>query len=1072
MVLDMRGLQSFISDLRKAGGNQEKVHKRISKELAKIRKAFQKSQKLKGYDRKKYICKLLYVYMMGYEIDFGHIEAVNLLSSEKYSEKHVGYLACTLLLNEGHEMVTLITHSMKRDLNSKNPFSQALALTAIANIGGQEQAEALSQDVQKLLVSSHTQPDVRKKAALTLLKLYRKYPEIMPPEEWNSRVLNLLAGMNLGVITSVMSLVLALSADHPAEYKEAVPKAIHLISKLILQQNEYHKKYMYYGIRAPWLQIKLFRLLQYFPSPEDPSKIKNIMDAIERLITIAKRFLQGSSDRKSSVSRINALHSVLFEALNLAIHYDQDSRLLVEAANLLGRFLDDRDTNLRYLALDTMSRLAFTEHDTVVDAIRRKQNTILLALKDPDISIRRRALDLLYSMCNTNNAGQIVGELLDYCALADYAIREELVLKIAILAEKYATDLEWYVDVMLTLISQSGDFASPEIWYRIVQIVTNAENDELSKYAASTVFNTVSEPSAHERCIQVSAYLLGEFGYLIAEEPKSQPMEQFRVLLTKFQVANLTTKCILMNSFMKFYNLYEDDALRMKIRNLFKRLSDHVDPEIQQRAVEYHQLAQVSDHTMQVCLEQMPPFPERVGEASILIEMIKKREAVSAEKGVRRKKHHETVENNNVRVLKGSVGGLKELKHPTEEDEDQQQNGTPNMIDMEQQEGTGGDMNQDIDLLDDLLGLGPSTVTTNNTAIESNMYPQDNNYYGNQTQSPPQQPQSMGGGLELDDIFGDTSNVPQQPQHDVYNQGASPFDEDPYGGGYNMAEESARVAQQRQQQMESSGFTTEDLISQNKQTGPQVDEEAQKQAEIFHKKLTIQNKGVAIEVEKLQVALESEFHGFEGRVKLMYGNKTSTTIEKVRFEYEPISEVDVSFSQNSPLITGDAQISQYVKIACKKPFARSIHMSLYFECQRQDYRLNIRLPVHLHKFVTPQHFDQADEFFAEWNKISKGASGEQQEVFKAPGDINLKRADKILQGHGLSVMKHIDPKSHNFVSAGVFHSRDAGDTLATVRLECNMQKQAYRLTVRSDNSIVSEEIAKSLKDHLSTEEEE
>lgn len=46
---------------------------------------------MSGYDRKKYVCKLLYIYMLGYDIDFGHIEAVNLLSSSKYSEKHMVY---------------------------------------------------------------------------------------------------------------------------------------------------------------------------------------------------------------------------------------------------------------------------------------------------------------------------------------------------------------------------------------------------------------------------------------------------------------------------------------------------------------------------------------------------------------------------------------------------------------------------------------------------------------------------------------------------------------------------------------------------------------------------------------------------------------------------------------------------------------------------------------------------------------------------------------------------------------------------------------------------------------------
>jgi AP-2 complex subunit alpha len=46
-------------------------------------------------------------------------------------------------------------------------------------------------------------------------------------------------------------------------------------------------------------------------------------------------------------------------------------------------------------------------------------------------------------------------------------MREELVLKIAILAEKYNGDMSWYVDVILQLISLAGDFVSEDIWYFI-----------------------------------------------------------------------------------------------------------------------------------------------------------------------------------------------------------------------------------------------------------------------------------------------------------------------------------------------------------------------------------------------------------------------------------------------------------------------------------------------------------------------------------------------------------------------------------------------------------------------------
>lgn len=44
-------------------------------------------------------------------------------------------------------------------------------------------------------------------------------------------------------------------------------------------------------------------------------------------------------------------------------------------------------------------------------------------------------------MCDTTNAKTIVGELVRYLQVADYNLREEMVLKIAILTERFATEV-------------------------------------------------------------------------------------------------------------------------------------------------------------------------------------------------------------------------------------------------------------------------------------------------------------------------------------------------------------------------------------------------------------------------------------------------------------------------------------------------------------------------------------------------------------------------------------------------------------------------------------------------------
>ena len=46
-----------------------------------------------------------------------------------------------------------------------------------------------------------------------------------------------------------------------------------------------------------------------------------------------------------------------------------------------------------------------------------------------DVSVRQRAVDLLYAMCDRSNAQDIVQEMLRYLETADYTIREEMVQK-------------------------------------------------------------------------------------------------------------------------------------------------------------------------------------------------------------------------------------------------------------------------------------------------------------------------------------------------------------------------------------------------------------------------------------------------------------------------------------------------------------------------------------------------------------------------------------------------------------------------------------------------------------------
>jgi AP-2 complex subunit alpha len=75
---------------------------------------------------------------------------------------------------------------------------------------------------------------VQKKAGLTLLRLYRKFPDIIPVRDWARDIVNVMDDKNLGVAHAATCLVLALSQQDPDAYAQCVTKAIMKLSSVWL----------------------------------------------------------------------------------------------------------------------------------------------------------------------------------------------------------------------------------------------------------------------------------------------------------------------------------------------------------------------------------------------------------------------------------------------------------------------------------------------------------------------------------------------------------------------------------------------------------------------------------------------------------------------------------------------------------------------------------------------------------------------------------------------------------------------------------------------------------------------
>uniref|UniRef100_A0A8C9HNL0 AP-2 complex subunit alpha n=1 Tax=Piliocolobus tephrosceles TaxID=591936 RepID=A0A8C9HNL0_9PRIM len=481
---------------------------------------------------------------------------------------------------------------------------------------------ALASQSAGIIGVSHCTQDsmdsVKQSAALCLLRLYKASPDLVPMGEWTARVVHLLNDQHMGVVTAAVSLITCLCKKNPDDFKTCISLAVSRLSRVGTPSSSLGRQELGHGHHPSWFARWTGHSARCVPfiSPEDAAVKGRLVECLETVLNKAQE-----PPKSKKVQHSNAKNAILFETISLIIHYDSEPNLLVRACNQLGQFLQHRETNLRYLALESMCTLASSEFSH--EAVKTHIDTVINALKtERDVSVRQRAADLLYAMCDRSNAKQIVSEMLRYLETADYAIREEIVLKVAILAEKYAVDYSWYVDTILNLIRIAGDYVSEEVWYRVLQIVTN--RDDVQGYAAKTVFEALQAPACHENMVKVGGYILGEFGNLIAGDPRSSPPVQFSLLHSKFHLCSVATRALLLSTYIKFINLFpETKATIQAVLRAGSQLRN-ADVELQQRAVEYLTLSSVaSTDVLATVLEEMPPFPER--ESSILAKLKRKK---------------------------------------------------------------------------------------------------------------------------------------------------------------------------------------------------------------------------------------------------------------------------------------------------------------------------------------------------------------------------------------------------------------------------------------------------------------
>ncbi|KAK0432905.1 adaptin N terminal region-domain-containing protein [Armillaria borealis] len=563
----------------------------IQQESAAIRASFRDED---SYARHNNIAKLLYIHMLGSPAHFGQIECLKLVASPRFADKRLGYLGIMLLLDEKQEVLTLVTNSLKNDMAHSNMYAVGLALCTFANIASEEMSRDLANEIEKLLGSSNTY--IRKKAALCALRVIKKVPDLT--DHFVSKAKNLLTDRNHGVLLSSITLITEMCQTDPSvlnEFRNAVPILVRTLKSLVT--TGYSPEHDVSGIADPFLQVKILRLLRLLGRGDEHAS-DTMNDILAQVAT-------------NTDSTKNVGNSILYETVLTVLEIEADTGLRVMAINILGKFLSNRDNNIRYVALNTLNKVVSMD----TNAVQRHRNIILDCLRDADISIRRRALELSYALINEQNVRVLVRELSAFLEIADDEFKIGMTTQICLAAERFAPSKRWHIDTVLRVLKLAGNFIREEVLSAFIRLV--AHTPELQAYTASRLYRALRDDISQESLTLAATWIIGEYSEIIiegglvdddvAKQVTDKELVDLLLSILDSPYANYLTRQYVLSAITKMAARPTTSTVQQeRISEVLTQYTTSPELELQQRAVEFASLFNLGELREGV-LERMPP---------------------------------------------------------------------------------------------------------------------------------------------------------------------------------------------------------------------------------------------------------------------------------------------------------------------------------------------------------------------------------------------------------------------------------------------------------------------------------
>ncbi|ORZ03708.1 armadillo-type protein [Syncephalastrum racemosum] len=375
------GFYSFVKSLADCTSKAEE-HGRVDAELKRLSDRMGHPD-ISSARMKDYMIRLIHVFMLGYDVSFGTIYAIMATQSgETALDRRVGYIAATLFLQKNHDLTIMLVNTLQRDLASQNHLDRCAALTSICYLDHAEMQDAVLEKVLQCM--EYPKQIVRKKAAIALLCLYQRTPDLLPQLEPYFR--QALLDKDHSVVFAALSIwkyIVSIVPD-PGKYEDLVPVITHILNDTMEGRN-YQRSFIYHGVPAPWAQVACLQILGTFLKHGVGSQ-QDIYKVVVVCLTQAEH-------------QVDAAYAIILECIH--VFNTIDALLLenlMEAEELspfrvLDRFLDSGNHTLRYLGLSGLERIDLNLWSD--DWLDGRQLSKILETSQTDMTIIYKTLAIL-----------------------------------------------------------------------------------------------------------------------------------------------------------------------------------------------------------------------------------------------------------------------------------------------------------------------------------------------------------------------------------------------------------------------------------------------------------------------------------------------------------------------------------------------------------------------------------------------------------------------------------------------------------------------------------------------------